>query len=264
MRDRGIMACLILYTAIAGWPVASSAAGCPSGAGWNYTIGSGIGPDSWGSLFPSSCGNGVRQSPVNIVTKRAIRSPLPKIEFHYDIADVVTLDHNDQTLTGHGAGNYITVDGTKYVLDNIHGHTPSEHTINGLRLPLELHFVHVSDAGQYVVVGVLVKEGHPNQGIIEPPSGSDPSSVDFKLTDLIPKNRHYYSYDGSLTTPGSNPTAIGCPEVVLWVVMTRLVAMSSAQIQAFKDSGFACWGTDNTARPVQPINNRVLFVSSDP
>lgn len=247
---------------MAAWPAASFASsGCPTEPGWDYTLGSGEGPDSWGTLFPVLCGAGVRQSPVNIVTKSAIGAQLPKLVFHYNIADVVTLDHDDQTLHGHGAGNYITIGKTKYLLENIHAHTPSEHTINGAGSPLELHFVHLSASGQYAVVGVLVNEGKPDTGIIDPPGESDPSDVDFKLTELIPKTRRYWNYDGSLTTPGPSPKTIGCPEVVLWVVMTRPITMSAAQIQAFRDSGFACWGTDNTARPVQSINNRLIFVS---
>jgi carbonic anhydrase len=85
--------------------------------------------------------------------------------------------------------------------------------------------------------------------------------VDFKLVDLIPKNPSRWSYDGSLTTPGSDPDTLGCPEVVLWNVMIEPITMSTDQIDAFRDSGFACWETDNTARPVQPLTNRFVLFS---
>ncbi len=254
------IASALLCAALAA-PEVVVAAGCPTEPGWNYTD---EGPSVWGTLFPVLCGVGVRQSPIDIVTRNVVRTNLPKLRFHYNVGDVVTLDHDDQTLHGHGAGNFITIGTTEYLLDNIHAHTPSEHTLNGQSFPLELHFVHVSEAGQIAVVGVLVKAGKPDKGVIEGPSNADPSEVDFKLTDLIPENHARFTYDGSLTTPGPDPTTVGCPETVLWMVMRHPIQMSSDQIQAFQDSGFACWGTNVTARPVQPVNNRLIFGSPPP
>ena len=123
--------------------------------------------------------------------------------------------------------------------------------------------MHVSKAGQLAVIGVLVAKGKSNAGIIEPPSESDPSSVDFKLVDLIPNNKQRYTYDGSLTSPGSNPTTVGCPETVLWSLMKKPIQMSADQIKALENSGFACWSTTNTARPVLPVNNRFVFFSAN-
>jgi len=252
-----IIAAIVLALSIA-TPSILMADGCPTEPGWDYTTN---GPDTWGTLFPVLCGLGVRQSPINIDTSSVVRTNLPKLKFYYNVADVVTLDHDDQTLVGHGEGNYILIGNTRYDLVNIHAHTPGEHTIDRVRYPLELHLVHLSAAGQVAVVGVLVKEGRPNDGIIEPPSEQDPSSVDFKLVDLIPNSRQRFSYDGSLTSPGSNPTTIGCPETVLWMLMKKPIRMSADQIQAFEDSGYACWSTTNTARPVLPVNNRFVFYS---
>jgi carbonic anhydrase len=261
MNDRiCLLVGAILFAAITLPATGVSAAGCPhEPEGWDYTD---LGPATWNVNFAVLCGAGTRQSPINIQTKSAIPARLPKIKFHYNVADVVTLDHDDnQTLTGAQAGNYISLGGVQYFLYNIHAHTPSEHTINGNSYPLELHIIHKSAAGQLVVVAVLVREGKPETGIIDPPSEDDPSTVDFKLTDLIPRNRRYWSYDGSLTTPGATPTTLGCPESILWLVMTKSITMSADQLQAFKDSSFACWETENNARPTQPINNRLLFIS---
>ena len=250
-----------LTLAISGAPamVLAAGSGCPTEPGWSYSDNSG--PDFWGTLFPVLCGVGVRQSPINIATSNAVVAKLPNLVFHYNVADVVTLDHNDQTLINDGDGNYITIGKTDYLLYNIHAHTPSEHTINGKRFALELHFVHKSEAGQIAVVGVLVETGKPDDGIIEGPSQSHPSTVEFNLVDLIPKDHSRFSYDGSLTTPGEDPTVVGCPEVALWTVMKTPIQMSSDQIQEFENSGIACWGTKDTARPVQPINNRFILAS---
>lgn len=261
MRNRlSMIAPIVLVLSLAAPSILRAASGCPTEPGWDYTTN---GPATWGALFPALCGLGVRQSPINIHTSNVISVSLPKLRFFYNVADVVTLDHDDQTLVGHGEGNYIMIGNTRYDLFNIHAHTPGEHTIDGHTFPLELHFVHVSKAGQLAVVGVLVEEGQANGGIIELPNANDTSTVDFNLVDLIPNNRQRYTYDGSLTSPGSNPTTVGCPETVLWSLMKKPIQMSHDQIKAFEDSGFACWSTTNTARPVLPVNNRFVFFSAN-
>lgn len=255
-----IVAAIIL--AIVAVPTgAALAAGCPTEPDWSYT--GSTGPAFWNTLFPDQCGLGTRQSPINIVSSDAtMSSHLPKLTFHYFMSDVVTLDHDDnQKLVGAQTGNYIMIGETKYFLDNIHAHTPSEHTINGQRFPLELHFVNKSANGSLAAVGVLVEVGKPNPGIIEPPSYQDPSSVDFRLGDLIPSQRSYWRYNGGLTTPGEDATATRCPQGILWTVMTHPITMSADQIKAFEDSGYACWDTNDTARPVQPVNARFVLFS---
>jgi carbonic anhydrase len=260
LGNRSLIIVAIIWALSIATPSILMADGCPTEPGWDYTTN---GPDKWGSLFPALCGLGVRQSPINIDRSSAISTSLPKLRFVYNVADVVTLDHDDQTLVGHGEGNYILIGNTRYDLVNIHAHTPAEHTINGKRYPLELHFVHLSETGQFAAVGVLVESGQLNPGIIKPPSNGDPSTVDFNLVDLIPNNRQRFTYDGSLTTPGSDPTTVGCPETILFTVMNKPIQMSADQIKAFENSGFACWSTTNTARPVTPVNNRFVFFSAN-
>jgi len=111
------------------------------------------------------------------------------------------------------------------------------------------------------VVGVLVNVGDPNPGIIEGPSPSDPTAVDLKLTDLLPRKRNYVRFNGSLTTPGNDPAATRCGESVLWTEMLTPITMSSSQIGEFEAAANACWGTSVTNRPVQPANNRFLLMS---
>ncbi len=234
------------------------AAGCPTEPDWSYT--SPTGPNEWNTLFPDECGNGIRQSPFDIVTSTATRAKLPKLTFHYNVADVLTLDHDDQVEFNHGAGNYITIGNTRYNLINIHEHTPSEYTVDGTQYPMEIHLVHQNpDNGQLAVVGVFVQSGKADPGVIEPPSSGDPSTVDLKLTDLIPHKKNYVRFNGSLTTPGSTPTPPRCAQGVLWTEMLTPITMSADQIAAFEDAAQACWGTSITNRPVQPANGRFLL-----
>ncbi len=237
------------------------AAGCPIEPDWSYGTGA-RGQANWNTLFPVLCGEGSQQSPFDIVTAGVTRAKLPKLTFHYNVADVVILDEDDQVEFNHGAGNFITIGKTVYNLINVHEHTPSEYTVNGQQFAAEIHLVHQNPStGQLAVVGVLVNAGAPNPGIIEGPSPSQPTAVDLKLTDLLPKKKNYARFNGSLTTPGTNPATTRCGESVLWTEMLSPITLSSSQISEFQDAAKACWGTDVTNRPVQPANNRFLLMA---
>ena len=63
------------------------------------------------------------------------------------------------------------------------------------------------------------------------------------VDDLLPDDRSYYEYTGSLTTPP-------CTEGVLWHVLAQPVEISAEQLSAFHAIH------DGTNRPVQPMNER--------
>ncbi|MCW1863426.1 carbonic anhydrase family protein, partial [Campylobacter jejuni] len=46
----------------------------------------------------------------------------------------------------------------EFTLKEFHFHTPSENTINNIKYPLELHFVHKNSSNQILVIGVLLKK----------------------------------------------------------------------------------------------------------
>jgi carbonic anhydrase len=67
------------------------------------------------------------------------------------------------------------------------------------------------------------------------------------VAQLLPKERDYYRFDGSLTTPP-------CSEGVRWFVMKKPATASKAQIEQFsKAIGFA------NNRPIQPANARAVL-----
>jgi carbonic anhydrase len=220
----------------------------------------------WNQEFRYQCGLGVRQSPFNIKTDRIISAMLPPLKFHYDVAHLKYLDHYDDITIDHGEGNYITIGSQRFDLIDLHFHTPGEYAVDGRTYPLELHFVHKNadqnGAPQLAVVGVFVKEGAANPGLIQLPSESDPEDVDFDLNKLLPPPlpfaRTYWRFDGSLTTPGSRGP-VRCMEGVLWTEMKTPITMSAEQIEAFKESSKGYWGTDVTNRPLQPSNGRYVL-----
>jgi carbonic anhydrase len=61
--------------------------------------------------------------------------------------------------------------------------------------------------------------------------------------DLLPVDRSFYRYPGSLTTPI-------CNEVVAWYVMKNPIEFSEGQIAEYAKH------YHDTARPLQPLNAR--------
>ena len=65
--------------------------------------------------------------------------------------------------------------------------------------------------------------------------------------DLTRRDKTYYRYNGSLTTPP-------CTEGVIWIVMKSPMTASKSQITAFKK----VMRHDNN-RPLQPLNGRIVL-----
>ena len=64
------------------------------------------------------------------------------------------------------------------------------------------------------------------------------------IFSVLPRNKSYYRFSGSLTTPP-------CSEGVRWLVIKNYATVSSGQVEAFLD----VMHHENN-RPIQPINAR--------
>merc|ERR1719356_2232393 len=77
----------------------------------------------------------------------------------------------------------------------------------------------------------------------------------FDLTDLLPENREYVGYEGSLTTPP-------CYETVRWHVMKHTMTVSQNQLDKFRmmteSSETNDWMHPNW-RELQGINGRTIY-----
>jgi carbonic anhydrase len=71
-------------------------------------------------------------------------------------------------------------------------------------------------------------------------------STNVSAEDLLPANRDYYRFSGSLTTPP-------CSEGVLWMVMKHPITASADQITKFAH----VMGHPNN-RPIQELNARLI------
>lgn len=151
-----------------------------------------------------------------------------------------------------GPGNYISLLGHNYELVQFHFHKPSEERINGQSFEMVVHLVHKDGDGKLAVVAVLLQRGE-TQGVIQtvwnnlPLEKNDPVQplVTMDVSQLLPQQREYYTYMGSLTTPP-------CTEGVLWIVLKQPVEISSEQLAIFNRL------YPMNARPVQRTSGRVI------
>ena len=211
------------------------------------------GADNWAKLSPefATCETGRNQSPINIEnTMRASLKPLKGIQ-KFPAKDIVNNGHTVQA--NFKQGNMLVLDSAPYQMKQVHFHAPSENTINGKSYPLEAHFVHADSKGNLTVIGVMFKEGEANPGLEKlwsqlPDKEGAPVSLKSRVipSELIPENRAYYRFSGSLTTPP-------CSEGVRWLLMKTPMTASKAQIEAFERAV-----KHHNNRPVQALNGRVI------
>jgi len=217
---------------------------------WGYA-GEGA-PANWAKLRPdyATCGNGKRQSPIDI--RDGIRVDLEPIKFDYKPTLFRIIDNGHTVQTNVGAGSTISVMGRQFELMQLHFHRPAEERVNGKTYDMVVHLVHKDLDNQLAVIAVLLENGSENPVIqtlwnnLPLEVGQDVApSVAINLNGLLPENRHYWTYMGSLTTPP-------CTEDVLWMVLKQPVQVSAEQIAIFSRL------YRNNARPIQPTSGRLI------
>lgn len=204
----------------------------PGHAPWSYQ--GPAGPQTWGGLRPefSLCGNGQRQSPIDI--RGGLAVDLEPVAFHYQPSRFGVIDNGHTVQANLGAGNHIELGGKRYELVQMHFHRPSEERIDGRQFEMSVHLVHKDDQGRLAVVAVLLDKGQQPQPAVQKVWNNLPlekgeenaARVPMDLSELLPTDRRYYTYMGSLTTPP-------CSEGVQWVVMRQPVVVSAEQIELF-------------------------------
>ena len=227
----------------------ATASHAASGA-WAYEGGSG--PQHWARLRPDyvTCAAGRRQSPIDLRNGFAV--DLEPIQFFYKPAAYRVIDSVRQLqLAVYGGG--LMVLGKQYQLARIHFHNPAEFTIEGKSFDMEAQLVHHADDGKTAIVSVLLEKGTENPviqaalnnlplesgGEVAPPG----QTIDASL--LLPVNKDYFTFMGSLTTPP-------CTEDVLWMVIKQPQQVSSEQLSMLQRL------YRPNARPVQPALGRII------
>lgn len=232
-----------------------------SSHGWSYY--GETGPEYWGHLSPeySIALTGKEQSPIDIKTANVVKNTvLPPITYDYSDADIEVIN-NGHTVQGNLqiGSNHLTIGTKRYDLAQFHFHTLSENTVNGKHAPIEMHMVHKTADGELAVVGVMFEEGVENSTLKElcshMPKAHETYSCKEKVAidELIPANRTAYRFDGSLTTPP-------CTEGVKWTVMANNLELSAEQIGNFKELFSGHEFPEGNRRPVQPVNERTIYI----
>lgn len=221
-------------------------------AKWGYD--GPTGPQFWGQLNPSYklASTGKQQSPIEINTRNTSLVDLPDLKFDYRRERISAVNNGHTIQHDKAPGSYLYVGDERYALEQFHVHTPSEHTIDGKRFDMEIHFVHKSVIGEVVVVAVMV-------------TGDNRADLDFPLyhdlpekagefvyfdgtrnpSDYLPRSREYFSYSGSFTTPP-------CTENIHWIVMRQPLGVQPKLIERF----VTILKFNN--RPVQMLYGRVV------
>ena len=206
------------------------------------------------AAMAGTCETGQRQSPVDIT--RTDRQKLPALAFDYHPAPLKIADDGHTVRVRFGKGSALQIGVQRYTLQQFHFHTPGGDRLAGEEFPMAAHLLHKSASGQLLAVVVLFRLGQEN-ALLESllpliPAHADgdhsPSGTMVDASRLLPAQRGYYRYPGSLTAPP-------CTEGVDWVVLKQPLELSAAQLARYRQR-FA----DN-ARLVQPLHQRRVLES---
>ncbi|KAK7109810.1 carbonic anhydrase 3-like [Littorina saxatilis] len=270
------------------------------GSSWTYRGDRGV--NHWSALFPESCAgrsqSPVDLTPRNPRNPRNMRKNRQLGNFIFTnfngVSDVVQQLSNTglSVVMSYQSGDLRVSGGglcSEFKVLQLHFHwgsldtQGSEHTICGESYPMEMHVVtfnlkydNLTNALNYAdglaVLGVFFKVGNSWNSNFDTITNALPSIMTpgssiqldpIPLDQLLPSNtKHYYRYQGSLTTPP-------CTEAVIWTVFRDPVTISYDQMEAFRalqsserdeKSNGPLPLVDNY-RPPQPLNGRKIKIS---
>ncbi|GBP35885.1 Carbonic anhydrase 15 [Eumeta japonica] len=264
-------------------------------AGWGYRASD---QRRWAVLHPA-CG-GRQQSPIALSARHATEMAIPAVElvgYQNPLPGPLMINNNGYTVTL-TVSKYLTEEQKKgfrlpfilggpldneFELEGLHFHwgdknnRGSEHTLNDVRMPLEMHIIHrnkryrsLEEALQHpdglcvlaVFYQVVEFEANlltpiiRNLSAIDSYNGSISLPHTFSLSSLLSDldTERFYTYKGSLTTPP-------CAEAVTWVIFPDFLPVSVYQMDSFRGllSRQNLPLVDNF-RQLQPMNGRRAFV----
>lgn len=231
--------------------------------GWSYA--------KKGSDWECMCKEGMEQSPIDLppASKGIETDSKPVFEYEqvevkmtddYAPAGISTGDNNviryeqEALRIKHpNFGKIVTLDGSVYMAQEIVFHTPSEHTINGVKFDMEMQVIHygksVGDTLKSLILSFLfkAKPGSFNKFVDKldffdlpnplnkarelskplfiPHILQDSNEEDMSL--MIPFS--FYTYQGSHTAPP-------CAEKTIHYVASKPIELSNTSLEMFKES----------------------------
>ncbi|MCX7097616.1 MAG: carbonic anhydrase family protein [Methylococcales bacterium] len=211
-------------------------------------------------LYPyAECGIGKKQSPIDILSSNAVKNGnINGIRFSYATTPLSVTNNGHVIKVNMPASknnkNAFFIGKQKYELVQFEFHAPSEHKIDGQFSKMEIQFRHTTASGKQAIIGVLVTENYQGkdnstlQKILDNAYGQidipiTPSNTTINPSKLLPDNKTFYTYAGSLTAPP-------CTEGIDWYVLRNPLKVSAAQITAFQNLYFG------NVRTGQALNGR--------
>ncbi|KAL6729413.1 hypothetical protein Aduo_000467 [Ancylostoma duodenale] len=227
--------------------------------------------------------------PLRLFPAKAVITHQSPLEFHhYDARGHVTAINNGHTVLVRGFQSwteqpYISGGGLsgKYYLQQFHFHwgdsdtTGSEHTLDLLHYPVEVHFVHVLEGHNettahnathaIAVVSVMLQVADDKDDVLTNLEDAiiatnTPDNVFEKYAyspaGLLPKDTvTFFRYEGSLTTPP-------CTEGVVWTILVQPRYVSENELN-FLRQHITTEGEllRYNWRPTQPLNNRTIYLN---
>lgn len=260
------------------------------GSSWDYAAHGG----NWESEGVCMDGRVSQQSPIELPDGGAVNNAHSMYYLYPLLGDPVK-------LTNDGHGLVFTVPSTykggfgiaetpeqifqgaplAYRLWHVSFHSPSEHTRNGVHLPLEVQLTHkeattgqlavvsvfFSDGGQaHNFLNVMLEYGLPqnswdeqwvNRAATPPSSMLDKASKTDKIIDFysLVHEGAFFEYEGSLTQPPCNPS-------VKWYVRANPIVAAPHQISAFRELLMSENPPDGNFRVIQPTGSRQVQLIS--
>ena len=213
----------------------------------------------WGGL----CATGRSQSPIDIIiddTEEVSSPGFTAMQLDIPPQNMLEIPVEPPTWAGNGTIQGV-LDSTMNVenLMQIHFHTPSEHLINGVRYPLEMHLSFAPQDQNSTVYGlkfcVLFQEGANSEFFA---SFLDPNGI-IDLSQLLPESvEDYYYYSGGREVPVSD-----CDEPFLYVLPTQIFEVAPEQITTLQQGIYAQVMADSGIhgpyKDVVPLNGRTVY-----
>ena len=223
---------------------------------WSYS--GPTGPARWGTLSKEfkecKVGEESKQSPIDIPDAKARKGDLPGLLFNYKTVPLRIIDTGHSIQVNYPPGSFVSIEGKHYELLQFHFHKPAEEKIDGKGHDMDAHLVHKGPDGKLMVIAVLMDTGKDNK-LVKAVSDNLPKekgkemavdAVKIDAVDLLPGDKGYYTYAGSLTTPP-------CSEQVTWYVLKSPIQVTADEIARFGRI------YPMNARPIQPFNDRDIM-----
>lgn len=207
--------------------ILSSAISHAYAADWTYA-GDDNGEEEWGNISPAyvTCAEGKEQSPVQI----SFTTPAPQrgaLEISYQ-PTLAHVERNEESLrvVMEESKSTIVADAVEYILAAVEFHTPSEHIFRGDFFMAEARLVHRSAEGRSLILAAFVNIHEANPAMYAVlDHADDPMPFSFDPSPLLPQQRGYFAYRGSLTYPP-------CTEGVEWRIFQQPITFSVEQVRA--------------------------------